>query len=153
MISPTREQIYVALWNLFVNHATVKARVVTSSRYLKHFTDVDGSTQMPALFITQVGEGWVKGDRARGLPAKRTLKAHLWYYVYTGQPDSILPATLINELMDVVDEVIEHPGNPSNVQTLGGLVEHVFISGEIEMAEGLEQDKSLVLVPIEILIP
>lgn len=146
----TREPIYAALWNLFLGNAALAGRFVTTSRYLRHFDDVTPD-EMPALFITQTGESWEKDGK--GIPAKRTLLSHLVMYDYTGQPNAVMPSGLVNALLDVVDDAIEQPGNPGNVQTLGGLVEHVYINGQIDIAEGLLQGKSVVVVPIEILLP
>ncbi len=145
-----REPIYVALWNLFLNHPNLQGQFVTTSRYKQHF-DVIPSEQMPALFLNQTGEGWVKPGK--GIPAKRTLQCELALYTFTAQPDAVMPSTLINALMDTVDDVIESPGNPSNAQTLGGLVDHVYLEGQVEIFEGLLQDKSIVLVPLTILLP
>lgn len=145
-----REPIYVALWALFLNHPNLVGQFLTTSRYKRHFDDVDVS-EMPALFLTQTGENWVKPGK--GIPAKRTLTAMLALYTSTAQPNAILPATLINALMDTVDEVIENPGNPSNTQTLGGLVEHVYLEGEVEIYEALLQEKSIALVPLTIMLP
>ncbi len=145
-----REPIYVALWNLFLTHPDLVGKFVTTSRYLKHF-DTVAPEQMPALFMAEGGEQWTKPGK--GIPAKRVLMPHLAMYCSTAQPDAILPATLINNLMDVVDEVIEQPGVPSNTQTLGGLVEHVYLEGQVEIYEGYLQDKSIVLVPLTIMLP
>ncbi len=145
-----REPIYVALWNLFITHPNLVGKFVTQSRYLKHFDSVDAQA-MPALFLAQSGEQWVKPGK--GIPAKRVLMPHLAMYCATGQPDAVLPATLINNLLDVVDEVIEQPGNPANTQTLGGLVDHVYLEGQVEIYEGYLQDKSIVLVPLTIMLP
>ncbi len=145
-----REPIYVALWNLFLTHPNLVGQFVTTSRFLRHFDDVP-TEQMPALFMAQSGEQWVK--MGKGIPAKRTLMPHLAMYCSTSQPQSILPATLINALMDTVDDVIENPGNPSNAQTLGGLVDHVYLEGQVEIYEGYLQNVSIVLVPLTILLP
>jgi hypothetical protein len=145
-----REPIYVALWTLFLNHPNLVGQFVTTARYKRHFEDVD-PTNMPALFLSEVGESWVKPGR--GIRAKRVLQAMLAAYVATNQPNSVLPATLINAVMDTVDEVIESPGNPQNVQTLGGLVDHVYLEGQVEIYEGYLQDVSIVLVPLTIMLP
>ncbi len=148
--TPVREPIYVALWNLFINHPNLVGQFVTSGRFLKLWDSVP-LTQMPALFLAEGGEQWTK--QGKGIPAKRVLMPHLAMYCSAAQPDAQPPATLINTLLDVVDEVIESPGNPQNTQTLGGLVEHVYIEGQIEIYEGYLQDKSIVLVPLTIMLP
>lgn len=149
-MAAVREPIYVALWSLFINNPALQGLFVTTSRYLRHFETV-APEQMPALFMAQGGEAWTKGGK--GIPAKRVLMPHLAMYCSTAQPNAILPATLINTLLDVVDDVIENPGIPSNAQTLGGLVDHVYIEGQIEIYEGYLQEKSIVLVPLTVLLP
>ncbi len=146
----TREPIYTALWNLVTLDAGVQGAFVTMSRYTRHFEDVPAEA-MPALFLLQKGESWIR--RGRGIPAIRTLRAHFLCYTNTSAPQQNLPSTAINTLMDRLDDVLEHPGNPENVQTLGGLVNHVYLEGEVDMAEGLLQPKSIVVVPITMLIP
>lgn len=145
----TREQIYTALWALFVDDSRVKGKFVTTSRFALHFTE-PAPEQMPAMFLKQDGESWVKAGK--GIPAKRTLSCHLLLYLYSVAADP-LPATLCNDVMDVVDDVIEQPGNPQNTQTLGGLVEHVYLEGEVEVWEALLQDVSVVVVPLTMVLP
>lgn len=150
MTAPIREPIYAALWNLFLNHPNLVGQFVTQSRYLRHFDDV-APEEMPALFIIQSGESWVK--KGQGISAMRTLQSHLVMYDYTAQPNSVMPSTLVNPLLDTIDEVIERPDNPANTQTLGGLVQHVYIEGQVEIYEALLQNKSIVVVPLTIVIP
>lgn len=145
-----REAIYSALWALVSADARVQAVFPTMNRYTRHFDDV-AANLMPALFLLQKSETWAMAGR--GIPPKRTLNCHFLVYTATGDPTAALPSTAINTLLDVLDDVIAKPPNPANVQTLGGLVNHVYIEGEIQIAEGLLQSKSIVAVPVTILIP
>ena len=152
-MSATREPIYIALWNLIANAAGVLAEFVTTGRYLIPITDLPAE-KMPALFLLQHGESWVK--MGKGIPAKRTLQCSLVMYAYTAAQSMSYPATLINTMMDVLDDLLEHPGNPGNVQTLGGLVEHVYLEGEATIIEGQlgsGENASVMVAPIKILIP
>lgn len=146
----TREPIYAALWALVSTDARVQAVFKTMGRYTKHFDDVPGQL-MPALFLLQKGENWQQ--TGRGVPPKRTLESHFLVYTDTGNPAAMLPSTAMNVLLDVLDDVLVQPANGSYVQTLGGLVNHVYIEGKIEIAEGLLQSKSISVVPITMLIP
>lgn len=149
----TREPIFVALWNLIANDSRVKGRFVMTGRVLVPITELKADTQLPALFMTQHGEAWVRPGK--GIPAKRTLQASFVAYAYAAQ-DEQPPATLLNSLMDVIDDVIEIPGNPGNVQTLGGLVEHVYLEGEVQIIEGqlgTGENASVLVVPVTMLIP
>lgn len=145
----TREPIYAALWALVSGDPRAQAVFVTMNRYTRHFDNVP-SNETPALFLLQQSETW--GQTGRGIPAKRTLKCSFLVYTYTGDPTAALPSTAINTLLDVLDDVIAK-ADGSYVQTLGGLVNHVYIEGEIQIAEGLLQSKSIVAVPVTMLIP
>ena len=144
-----REQIYAALWAIVIAAPGIAGEFVTMSRYLRHIEDV-AAAEMPALFMFQTGESWVR--IGKGIPAKRTLNANLVFYVNTPSGDGTLPSTLMNGAMDAVDALFNTP--PGLVQTLGGLVEHVYIAdGDVRFYEGLLQDKSPVVIPVRILIP
>ncbi len=64
-----------------------------------------------------------------------------------------LPATMINAAADAIDDAISNPSNPQNTQTLGGLVEHVYIVPDIKPYEGLLQEKSVMVAVVGMLIP
>ena len=147
---PSREQIYQALFDLVASDARAKANFVTISRYLKQFAEVP-SVSMPALFMFQRPERRVQ--KGKGIDAIRTLSCHFWVYCQAGDPLSQLPATLLNTAMDILDDVITKPGTPGNAQTLGGIVEHVYITPIVDYAEALLQDTSMLVATVEILIP
>jgi hypothetical protein len=87
-VSPTREQIYTALWSLITSNINAQGQFVTMQRYLRHFADVSPG-EMPALYMEERGEQWVK--KGKGIPAIRTLKADVLIYVNTGDPLAVLP--------------------------------------------------------------
>ena len=148
-----REPIYVALWNLVADAASVVTEFVTTGRYLIPITDLP-TDKLPALFLIEHGEQWVK--IGKGIPAKRTLHCSFVMYAHTAGQAQDYPATLINNMMDVLDTLIETPGNPANTQSLGGLVEHVYLEGEVKIIEGQlgsGEYASVLVAPITILIP
>lgn len=146
-MAANREAIYSALWDLVTADPRIGAVFRTLSRYEIHFDQVDPNN-MPALFLYQTGEDWLRPGK--GIPPKRTLRSHFVCYTNTTAPEQ-LPSTAINTLMDVLDAVLT-PYDGS-VVTLGGLIEHVYIEGEVVMAEGLLQPKSIIIVPITMLVP
>lgn len=146
----TREPIYAAFWDLLLNDPRLAGVFVTTSRFLPHFTE-PAPEQMPALFLIEKGETWTKAGK--GIPAVRVLRSHIVMYAWNGSDKQPLPSTLCNTMLDVIDDIIEQPNNPGNVQTLGGLVEHVYLIGQVEIYEGLLQEVSIVVVPIEMLLP
>jgi hypothetical protein len=139
----TREPIYAALF------ATVSgaASFVTSSRRLRHWSDV-GPAEQPSLFVVQKSE---TVQRRKGLPPKWTLSVDL--FVYARAPDDLTPATtVLNPLIDSIESVLAAAA-PTATQTLGGLVEHAWISGKIETDEGVLDGQAVAIIPVEILVP
>jgi hypothetical protein len=148
----TREPIFVALWNLITSHPTIQATFVQTARLLVHHSQVPGNAAgMPALYMIERSESHVR--KGQGISDLRTLRPFLVMYFSTAQGTGALPATQCNNALDAIDYCINIPGNPANTQTLGGLVQHVYIEGEVTIDEGLLQETSVVVVPITIVIP
>lgn len=147
-----REQIYAALASLVFNDARIKTNFVTTGRRLKHHAQIPGGAEAcPAIYLVQ-HPGETHERRGKGIPVVRTLRCHFVMYFYEGSPDGVA-STACNAGLDAIDEAINDTPNPGNVQTLGGLVEHVYTEGAVDLAEGLLQEFSVVAVPITILIP
>jgi len=146
----TREPIYAALATLVFGNPAVASLFVTTGRLLPHVEDV-APEQCPALFMFQHPE--TRTYKGKGIPPARTLHCAFVAYFYTLPANGALPATLINAAADAIDDVVSNPGNPGNVQTLGGLVEHVYIEPAIAPYEGLLQEKSVLVTSVAMLIP
>lgn len=137
-----REPIYAALFALLQNAAPF----VTASRRLRHWSDV-GAAEQPALFMIQKSE---TAEAKRPLPPKWRARVDL--YLYAQAPDEATPpATILNPLLDAVEAVLA-PDPASEVQSLGGLVQHCWIAGKIETDEGVLGGQAVAIVPIEILV-
>ena len=135
-----REQIYSALYAKLAG----AANFVTTSRKLRHWDDV-GASEQPALFVVQKSE--VADPQPKGVPTKWTLDVNVYIYVRS----SDVPSSEINPLLDSVTAALL-PDNPiTNAQTLGGLVHHCWIEGQIETDEGLLGDQSVCIIPVRIL--
>ena len=124
--------------------------VVTISRRLKHFNHVPAE-QRPAIFVTQGNQ--VEAP-IKGLDAKIELEAEVYIYIHEGDA-TIPPSVQLNRMIDRVRQAIA-PEFPeiSEYQTLGGLVEHCWIEGTIEVFEAVENmldDQGIAIVPIRIL--
>lgn len=66
--------------------------------------------------------------------------------------ETVIPASLLNPVLDGIDAALQ-PDNPSlNYFTLGGLVRRCYIEGEITTDEGTMAPKAMAVVPIEILL-
>lgn len=139
-----REAIWSALFAL-VSHAYV---FVTATRRIKDYSDVDQATQ-PAILQVELGEKW---NARTGAPPVVTLAARLFVYCESNDPTTPV-ATQMNTLLDQVTAALAPPLAPHGPfrQTLGGLVQHAGIAGEITIAEGLS-GQSEAVIPIEILV-
>lgn len=135
----SREAIFSALFALVSSAAEFK----TASRKLVHWTEV-APVDQPALFQAQGKESATVLYRA---PTKWTLHASLYVYAHQNSLD-LLPAVALNGLLDAIEAKLA-PGYDGE-QTLGGLVSHCRIVGEIETDEGVLGDQAIAIIPIEI---
>lgn len=136
-----REAIYAALFE------KLKAvpGLVFSSRRLQHWSDVPAINQ-PALFMAQTGQSCTQ---VRGMPKKWTFAAQVYVYANTSGDDA--PASVLNPLLDAIEAALT-PDIGVVCQTLGGLVEHCWIEGEIQTDEGALGDQAIAVIPISILV-
>ena len=123
---------------------------VTMSRRLRLWNDV-APTERPALFVTQ---GNQTEAPVKGLDAKVELEAEVYVYIHELDP-SIPPSVQLNQMIDHVRAKLapDHP-DMCEYQTLGGLVEHCWIEGTIEVFEAVENmldDQGIAIIPIRIL--
>jgi len=117
----------------------------TASRRFKLFSDVSPADQ-PALFLIQRGENV---STVPGQPSVYVLSFDVAIYAHTGGDVNVPPASIINPLLDAVTTALA-PEAVSNKQTLGGLVQHAWVEGEIQTDEGLLQQQGYALVPIKV---
>ena len=139
-----REAIYAALFSLLSSAASFR----TATRRIKDYSDVDQATQ-PALLQVELGERW---NARTGAPPVVTLAARLFLYCESNDPAAPV-STQMNALLDAVTAALLPPLLPhgSFRQTLGGLVQHAGIAGEVTIAEGLS-GQSEAVIPLEILV-
>jgi len=141
---PSRETIIQALFNLALTAASFN----TSGRRLLLWSKV---ASFPALFIQSTGTNYPPRD-ARGLPPKRTITAELWVYTDVGKDPNANPEQGLNDIIDAIETALA-PGINSIAQTLGGLVSHAWIEGEIEQFPGVLDGIAKAIIPVKILVP
>lgn len=141
-----REAIFVALFGLLSAVPGFKVR----ERRLRHWNDVPDAEQ-PYLCLAQAGQTAVQGDPAKGVPTKWTLEADI--YLYARTTGDLVPSSVLNPLVDAVEDALQ-PQYPDveKCQTLGGLVQHCWIEGNIETDEGTLGDQAVAIIPIKILV-
>ena len=138
-----RETIYQALFKKLESMDSI----TTASRILAHWTDVAPNFQ-PALYMTAVSE---TAEQITGFPTKYQLDLKVWIYTHRDTAGEI-PSAAVNRILDELDAVLAPPVGPSFKQTLGGLVEHCFINGEIVTDEGTLGNQAVAVVPIRLLV-
>ena len=144
-MSISREPIRLALLALLAP----AAGFVTVGGRLRHWSEVAAADQ-PALFLAKGAEEAVTDSRAFGLFVKWRLKFDVYIYAKAPGTDPLSsPASVLNPLLDAVEKAME-PKIPDDKQTLGGLVTHAFISGQVETDEGLLGDQGYAIVPVEV---
>lgn len=120
---------------------------VQCERVLAHHEDVPANLQ-PAVFMTVTSQN---AEQVTGLPTKYLLDAKVWIYAHRDTAGDV-PSVTVNRILDELDEVLRPPVGPAFKQTLGGLVEHCWIEGEIHTDEGWLGLQSIAVVPIRMLV-
>lgn len=136
-----REAIYSAL---FARLAATPG-VVTSSRILSHWNDVE-TEQQPALFMSQASE---TPSTATGEPTKWLLSVDV--YVYVATSGNTPPGSVMNPILDAIESVFPlHPITGKHTLDAPG-VEWARIEGAIQTDEGTLGNKAVCIIPIQIL--
>lgn len=137
------ESIYAALFALGQSAPGVR----TASRRLVSAQDVPIEAA-PALYQVQVQQ---KATFHGSVPTAWELQV-MWIVV-VAQTDKTQPMTpALNPILDAITAALS-PSPPLNKQTLGGLVEYAAIDGNIDIAEGVNGDRTVAFVPIRIVVP
>lgn len=140
-----REAIFVALFDLL----KVVPGITTAERRLRHWNDVT-SVEQPYLCLAQGGQTAQRGD-PKGVYAKWVLEADIYLYAQTTGGQA--PSSVLNPIVDAVEQALQPPYPDYNrCQTLGGLVEHCWIEGNIDTDEGTLGDQAVAVIPIKILV-
>jgi len=138
-----REAIYSALFKQLQKMDGVE----TFSRILAHWDDVS-ATMQPALYMTVVSQ---LAEQVTGFPTRYQLDAKVWIYTHR-DTDGVVPSVQINQILDELEAALAPPPGPSFKQTLGGLVEHCWINGEIQTDEGTLGNQAVAIIPIRMLV-
>jgi hypothetical protein len=137
-----REHIMQALFTLL----TAGNAYPTAGRRLVLWTKV---AEQPALFLRHVGDTYP--TRPTGIPAKVQMDCEAWIYSRAGGNPAVIPETALNSLLDGVETALKP--DPAAAQTLGGLVQHCWIEGRVEIHPGDLDGQAIAVVPIRLLVP
>ena len=140
-----RETILLALFALSEKVRLDGQQFTTRARKVQTFDQIGGDN-MPALLQGEYDETFSQVTR---LPYKRTLSA-AWIMYH--KPPEEGGASANNALMDSVERAFA-PDDPTGGFTLGGLVYHAHIDGQVFKDPGDLDGQAMVVVPIKLLLP
>lgn len=141
----SREAIYSALFAKLTALKTA-GTVVTASRRLEHWNDVDAGMQ-PAVYQQQglqTPEKPVKGGKY-----KWDFTVNI--YVYVRVADDADPGPVLNPILDAIENALT-PLPAIGLQNLGGACHDCYIDGAIETFEGTLGNQEVAIIPIKILV-
>ena len=148
----SRETILVALYQRlkvvsFSQPVRGKTTFTITSRRLKHWADV-ARADRPALFMTCHGENPLY--RSESTPSYQKFDVKIFVYLDTGEVSpNYTPDTDISVILDALDSSIS-PGVGEQRQTLGGLVSHCRVDGEILRDPGDIDGDGIIIYPISV---
>ncbi len=143
-----REACYGALFTLLQGLAASNGGLFAIVDRRTRLLDEMKGAELPALFMMVANQ---KTDQAQGRPAKHTLGARL--VVYVDNPDRHTAAGIaLNNLLDLIEAALA-PTPGFSAQTLGGIVQHAWIEGTIEVFEGSLGQKAAAVIPVLMLVP
>lgn len=123
---------------------------LTTGRRLLRWTAVSAQ---PALFLRDASNEYPA--RSTIVFEKPVLDAEVWIYSMAGENPDIAPTIALNCILDAIDTVMM-PTAPGDVVyqrlTLGGLAQHCWIEGRVEIDAGDLDKQAKAVVPIKILV-
>ena len=152
MLNPTREQVAIALFNLLsvLGPATGNTTFAAMSRRPVLWTEVPS---YPAFYLGQPGDEYLYLNGTAS-PPQTTLNFDGYLYTKDGLDPNVVPDTAMNNLIDAIENTIMPVPSPQFAQTLGGIVDHVWIDKpgifrRIDYSSG----QGIALLTIKVMVP
>ena len=150
-LSVSRERVLEALFSKLsrttFRDVCGKTMFVSCSRRLQLWSDVPAS-QRPALFMTEHHE--TPTYRSENTPAVTTISVDVFVYI-DASDRSRVPSTDLNSILDGIDAALA-PGPGEQRQTLGGIVSHCRMEGQILKDPGDLDGDGLLIIPVTIML-
>ncbi len=123
---------------------------VTVSRRLKTWDQVPASEQ-PACFLYEHTDPVTHQSETF---AKNGIDVEVFIYTRCDNQDEV-PAAILNDALDALDAALTPTGADllRRRQTLGNLVSHCFVDGDIMKEPGDQDNQGVAIVPLKILVP
>lgn len=115
----------------------------------RRFQPWDDCPSQPAIYLVQHNEHPTQATR---MPTRNIREYQLVIYQDTAKNVDV-PGSLENDLILDALEAALRPPPGYEVQTLGGLVAHAWIEGEIFSDSGDLDGQGVITVPIRVLVP
>jgi len=131
----------------FAQRVYACADFLTRGRRLQHWNKV---TDQPAVFIRHVSDHY---DRAQGILPRLTLNLEIWIYSRAGADPHVAPDSGLNDLVDSVEAALAPDNAMLRTLTLGGLVQHCWLEGEVMFDPGDLDAQAKCVLPVKILVP
>lgn len=119
----------------------------TTSRRVKLWGDVPPASR-PALFMTDHHETYQY--KAQNEPVLTTINVDVFVYIDARDPGAT-PSSMLNIIMDAITSAIGPTPGFEQKQTLGGLVSHCRIEGEVLKDPGDLDGDGMLIIPIKIM--
>jgi hypothetical protein len=151
-MSPTRNQVFTALFALTASLEIDAGGTLFAlrSRKFKAWSAVPAD-QQPALFQTEHTE---QSTQRTGMDAARRFHASWTVYLRSDDSDPLdLGTVKLNDCLDAIENAFAGATDLQGKQTLGGLVYHAYIDGQIIKIPGDEDGQGMLVVPITLLVP
>ena len=145
-MNPSRERVAIALFTLLQGMGNAFA---TYSRRPKLFADAPA---LPALYMGQIPEHY-EYPHGTATPAMVTMEFGIWIYGNFAEDPNVIPDTAFNNLLDLLDTTMGGYAVNGQPQTLGGIVSHAWIEGEVLRAPGWLNGQGEVFLQIKVLVP
>lgn len=150
----TREQISVALFNLFKNNANLNSLCKTITRIPQMWTSVN-EVQKPWLCLFKGGpaEQFDQPQSGRIGLTKYSIHYNLWLYVTADPSRQIVAETPVNNIADAIDAAMQTDGQKTAYgerQTLGGIVNNCWLEGGNEWGREFEDSNLTVFWRINV---
>src|SRR5690242_6172659 len=122
--------------------------VQTCSRRMRLWSNMTAA-EKPAIFLAEHKETIERS--IEGLPPLRKIMANIFVYIDSTDPECV-PITAMNNIIDAIFTALR-PQFPAEEQTLGGLVAHCWIEGEILKDPGDLDGYGIAILPVSIVLP
>jgi hypothetical protein len=146
-VNVSRETISAALFALLQGTKIAgNPAFVTTGRRGRIWSDTTPADQ-PAMYLIHTGEMAVQ-NQAYGL-TKWLLHYDILVYARADTNSTAAPDTMINSILDAIDaQMLAIP--PGERQTLGGVVYHAWIEGQILIDTGIIDQQVAIMIPCKV---